>query len=405
MPRLLREIRRRRISGRSRRAGLRWPGFVPAVKDPASRLRKLRGVIVGGGSIGREVVLHAARSGVGQLTLADPKKFKEASLDTHSILPPALGQSKALFTARQCKDINPSGRVFAHAGCIEELPLTVLADADFCVLATDNLAVEVFVGQRCLSLGVPLWQASVHGDTLVAQVRHFRNADGSGPCPRCLYGRDEVRQLDQSLAFSCEGGVAGHAARRLAETPTMSVSSLCAFAASMLHLELLKHFLGLGNPAEDCLIEHCASTRRVVVATLRRNPACPCDHARWERRRAPRALGRCSLRELADAAGFQPASFEVDELLWAEPPFCACPSPAGGGRFLPGAGNGGPRCPRCRAQQVAQPFFSRATVPVSQFGPALAQPLARLGTVAPRWVIARRDPQAALFLASNSSRS
>jgi hypothetical protein len=54
---------------------------------------------------------------------------------------------------------------------------------------------------------------------------------------------------------------------------------------------------------------------------------------------------------------------------------------------------------------VAQPYFSRASVPAGLLGPALAQPLARLGAIAPRWVIARRDPQAALFLASNSSRS
>ena len=398
----LREIKLRRGAHRAPAALERLPSFIPPRRDAAPILRQLGGVVVGCGRIGRDVALHLARTGIGHLTLVDPKEFKPQSLATHSIPVSALRQGKAMFTARQCKDLNPLARVVAHTGFVEELPLRVLAGADFCVLATDNLAAEVFVGQRCLLLGVPLWQASVHGDTLVAQVRHFRNNHDDGPCPRCLFGRVEVEQLNRSVTFSCDGSSSGSATRRVAEAPTMSVSSLCGLAASLVHLEMLRSFLGLGCPAADGLTEFCAYTRRSVTAPLRRDPQCPCDHTRMARREAPWALRQCTLQDLAEAAGFTPSSFVVGDFVWAQPPGCDCPDPQSPGRFLRTDVNDPSRCARCRAPLVARPFFSHRTVPVQLLGAALRQPLTRLGAGRAGWVVARDPQQAALFLDANT---
>ena len=100
--------------------------------------------------------------------------------------------------------------MFACDGPVQELPITAFADAHLVVLATDNLAAEVEVGQRCLWLGKPLIQASVHGETLVAQVRSFVNREG-GACPACGFSAVEWAHLNRETSFSCEGGANGRA--------------------------------------------------------------------------------------------------------------------------------------------------------------------------------------------------
>jgi len=183
----------------------RLPKFIGGPADAAMKLMLLRVMIIGLGSVGGRIATHVARIGVAMLWLVDPKCFKSESLLTHEIEPRDVGKSKARTIARRCKAISPATRVFHFDGGVECLPLDAFADADLVVMATDNLAAEIEVGQRCLCLGKPLVQASVHGDTLTAQVRWFGNTDAQGPCPACGFGQTEWRMLDEQTRFSCEG--------------------------------------------------------------------------------------------------------------------------------------------------------------------------------------------------------
>ena len=56
-----------------------------------------------------------------------------------------------------------------------------MAEADVVFLATDNLAVEVDASHQFRLLGIPIVQASVHGETLVAQVRFLENRARTTP--------------------------------------------------------------------------------------------------------------------------------------------------------------------------------------------------------------------------------
>jgi molybdopterin/thiamine biosynthesis adenylyltransferase len=183
----------------------RLPNFIGGPTDAVARLRALTIFIVGVGSVGGRIAVHLARLGVAMLCLVDPKRFKPESVLTHDIEPREVDKFKALTSARRCKAISPATRVFAFNGPAEDLPLDAFADANLVVLATDNLAAEIEVGQRCVRLGKPLVQASVHGDTLTAQVRVFGNADGQGPCPVCGFGAVEWQMLNEHVRFSCDG--------------------------------------------------------------------------------------------------------------------------------------------------------------------------------------------------------
>jgi molybdopterin/thiamine biosynthesis adenylyltransferase len=184
---------------------VRLPTFAGGPADAARKLGALRIFIVGLGSVGGRIALHLARLGIATLWLIDPKRYKPESLLTHEIEPRDVGQFKARTTARRCKAISSTTRVFAFSGSVEDLPLDAFADADLVLLATDNLAAEIEVGQRCARLGKTLFQASVHGDTLTAQIRIFANVDRRGPCPACGFGDVEWRMLNEQVRFSCDG--------------------------------------------------------------------------------------------------------------------------------------------------------------------------------------------------------
>ena len=77
---------------------------------------------------------------------------------------------KASSLGRIAKAVSPGTQVYVLDGAVEALDLTWFKDADFVILATDNLNAEITVGQHCLWLGIPLIQAAVHGDTLVAYL-------------------------------------------------------------------------------------------------------------------------------------------------------------------------------------------------------------------------------------------
>src|SRR5262249_3239740 len=157
--------------------------------------------------------------------IVDRGRFKPESLLTQPIAPDDLGNPKAESTGRLCKRISPQTAVAAWDGPVEELGTLAFADVDFVVLATDNLAAEVEVGQRCLGWRKPLVHASVHGETLVAQVRFFANANGEGPCPACAFGAAEWAHLNQETTFSCEGLAAGRpVAVKKSGPPTRSTS-------------------------------------------------------------------------------------------------------------------------------------------------------------------------------------
>jgi len=183
----------------------RLPKFVGGPADAMAKLQTLKIFVVGVGSVGGRIAIHLARLGVAMLWLLDPKRYKSESILTHDLEPRDVGKSKAWTTGGRCKAISPTTRIYAFSGRAEDLPMEAFADADFVVLATDNLAVEIEVGQRCVRLGKPLLQASVHGDTLTAQVRVFGNAEGHGPCPACGFGAVEWQMLNEQVRFSCDG--------------------------------------------------------------------------------------------------------------------------------------------------------------------------------------------------------
>lgn len=377
----------------------RLPRFVGTDHDSAEVLRRLRVAVVGAGGVGRVAAVGLARLHPAALWLIDPGCYKPESLLTQAIHPNEVGLAKAHSTARLCKAVSPRTRVFAFAGGVEELPPSALVGAGAVVLATDNLAAEVRAGQLCLWLSKPLAQGSVHGETLVAQVRHFLRTGPDRACPACGFGAAEWADLNRETVFSCEGG----ASRRTLTRPTTGVSSLCGLAGDLLGLTLLRHTLGLGAPPGDGLIEWCAYTGRTAAVALHRDPECPCDHRAWELEAPPAPLADCTLTGLAQRAGIEAQSFAVEGHAFVERAVCrGCGRPAAPRRFLP-AGGPARACPGCGGELRPEPFYRHDAAPAEVLGPLAGRPLRELVAGRMTGVLVRGDERTVMYCAPQAA--
>lgn len=378
--------------------GARLPAFLGLGCDAGARLDGLKVVIVGTGSVGRPVALHLARQQIAALWLLDRSRYKDESLLNQPIEPSDLGEAKASATGRMCKRLSPRTRIFACDQPVQSLDEAALAEADAWILATDNLAAEVDVGQRCLHHGKTLLHASVHGDTLTAQVRTFAGRQGKGPCPACAFGPHEWDMVHRETVFSCDGWSMGKSVGQTQAAPTMSVSFLCTLAADLAMTQLFRLTLGLGVSVEDTLLEYCGYTHKTVISPLKRNPDCPCDHQSWTKAQPPRPLAEMTPRGLCAAAGMPPeeSSFLLGGLTFLDEMPCGfCGRLSLRRRFVPTEGD--MTCPECRQKLRPSPFHCHRPVPPGVLAPVLDRPLRELSTTEIPWVLVRGSERALLF--------
>lgn len=384
----------------------RFPELMGTPGDAGERLGKLRVLVVGCGAVGRPIAQALARLGILVLGLVDPKAYRPVNRFTQPMRPGEVALPKAEVTARECKDISPKTRVRFMAAPFDRVSPADLTGFDAVLMATDNLLAESQVGQACLHFGIPLVHAAVHGATMVAQVRVYRNLTAASVTPACGFSDHELELMAGEARFAC-GGAAEDAAEDAAEPavagpPTRSFAALSGLAASLAVTQLLRLVLDLGEPVADTQLEFCAFTNRAVVSALPRRRACSCDHARYRVVRAPRRLADCSLGALAALGGCSAAvavpEFTVgDCYTWAESGICTCGRRRKVHRFVaPGQAHAG-TCDRCGKPLHVQPFFTHRPVGATHVAGHMDLPLGQLGAQDADWALVR-DGQAAVFV-------
>jgi molybdopterin/thiamine biosynthesis adenylyltransferase len=379
----------------------RLPQFIGSTVDNASRLGELSLAVIGTGSVGRRIALGAARMQPRSIFLVDPARIKDTSLLTHPVQPRDVGQRKALRTALDCKAISPRSRVSVFCGGVEELEEAALADASLVALASDNLSTEVAAGQMCLHLGVPLVHSSVHGESLLVQVRFFGNECAESACPACEFGPEEWRLLGEEAVFRCDGDapdVAGGDSGRLRAStvrtqPTISTAFLCSLAASLALTQVTRHVLGLGKPVAGSNLMYCGYTHVPRLSSLRRRESCPCEHEVWSRVRLFQPVSCHTLRDVLVAAGFgepppesvRDVSFSLGRVRFYESARC-CEQEHPVRRFgEPGQVIG--RCPRCGGALIGDRFQGLRSARASEV--PLETPLVELGAGSAEQVLIR----------------
>jgi len=366
--------------------------------DPAACMRAQRVVVVGLGSVGLAISDLLSRASVAWLLLVDRAQIKPESVLTHPVQPCDIGCDKATLAGQRAKAVSPNTRVQVFSGPVAELPPDAFVGASAVFLSSDNLACELEVSQRCLQLGLPLIQASVHGPTLVAQVRSLANAaGGDGPCLACGYQASDWEALDRGTVFSCTGGPA-----RWNGIPTVSPAHLCSLAASLAVTELLGRSAGLVPASESRLIEYCGFQHRTVVTPLLRRAECQRDHGRWQVVPWARRLATATPRELLAAAGctdpqaLAQVSLTVPGFRFRGLGMCACTRHPVIERFQRIGAESAP-CTDCGSPLDFHPLYTHAQVPGIALRAQLDRSLGQLGADAADAVLVRRHDEVFLF--------
>jgi molybdopterin/thiamine biosynthesis adenylyltransferase len=388
----------------------RLPELLGAKRPLEPLLDQLEVAVIGAGSVGRCVCLHAARLKPKMLLIVDPAHYKSEGLLTQPILPHEVGVSKARSTGEVCKSISPGTTVFACQDSVQSLSPAALARVNIVFLAADNLHAEVCTGGLCQRLALPLIQASVCGELLVAQVRCWSHRDPSGPCVLCGFGTDEWAQFNRETLYSCQGPSGGTENFPPNAAQTRSVSFLCSLAADLALMQGLRHVAELGQPVADTMLEFCGYTHRSVISPLARHAGCPGPHERWLRKSPPKDLARSTPRELINIAtgtreGLGGVSLAVGHHYFAESGKCAaCGQQRHIGRFVPTLSAIGP-CPACGGQIDGQPFYAHSPVPAEVLGDALDRELGAMVPGAIHAVVVRCPERSVLFCAAQHAES
>lgn len=158
----------------------------------SSIMEESRIVICGCGSVGSDIALELARSGVGNFLLADPDTLEYHNLCRHQCGIEDVGDLKVNALKRRIMHVNPYANVYTSDRIIQDVPKTLLDS--FCVKnqtlfvgCADNRGADVYAnrisiyyGAAFLSIG--FWERACAGEI-------FYHIPGEGmPCYECALG-------------------------------------------------------------------------------------------------------------------------------------------------------------------------------------------------------------------------
>jgi molybdopterin/thiamine biosynthesis adenylyltransferase len=223
-------------------------------------------IVVGLGNIGSHVAPHLPRMGdVSHVVLVDRDKYVRTNVASQAITPGECGRGKAQVQALRLKRIRPTLRVTAIMAPVADVPLGRLR-GDVILACVDNRAARQHLNQVSRHLGVPLIDAGVHADGMLARVSVYPGrADVA--CLECAWGQPEYDALEQ--VYPCQAGSATAAAA------TGAPAHLGALAGALQAIECERLLAGATPAAggsHEVIVD--AASHKVLSTRYLRNEHC-----------------------------------------------------------------------------------------------------------------------------------
>jgi molybdopterin/thiamine biosynthesis adenylyltransferase len=225
-------------------------------------------VVIGVGNIGSHLVGLLARTpAVRRLMIIDRDHYEQSNLAGQDITRRDVGQAKATVQARRARRVNPTLSVEALVEPVENVPLGRLR-ADVVLACVDSRTARRHINQAAWRLGVPLIDAGVLADGLLARVDVYVPSPDAA-CLECGWSAEDYEALEQ--AYPCQATQAPAA--------TNAPASLGSLAAALQAIECEKLLAGR---REDALVGRQvvldATLHRHFVTALTRSTVCRFDH-------------------------------------------------------------------------------------------------------------------------------
>ncbi|WP_338919736.1 HesA/MoeB/ThiF family protein [Pseudomonas silesiensis] len=174
------------------------------------RLKDSKILVVGAGGLGCPVLLYLAGAGVGTIGIVDNDIVSVSNLHRQILYSTAdVGNLKVLAAKRRINQLNPDIVVHTVATTLNpDNVLSLLAEYDIIVDATDNFDAKYLISDACIESGKPMVYASI--SQFEGQVSVFnyydRQTQQRGPCFRDLFEKPPPLHLTQNCS---EAGVLG----------------------------------------------------------------------------------------------------------------------------------------------------------------------------------------------------
>ena len=274
----------------------------------------LKVVVVGLGNIGSHLVPHLARlySDVKRITLIDPDSYDATNMVSQEIGWDDVGRPKVEVQARRLRGLHRGLRVRTWRSRVQDVPLGRLrADAIFGCL--DTREARRWLNQAAWRLGIPLLDAGVRADGLLARVDVFVPGSPDAPCLECAWSDADYEQLE--VTYACGAAPT---------TATGAPSALGALAASLQALEFGKLARGeFETLAADRRVMVDARHHTQTVTRITRNPKCRFDHQAWHILDLGRTPAEFKLADLAIPRGNRGVNVTLAERPFATRLRCA----------------------------------------------------------------------------------
>lgn len=154
------------------------------------KLKDARVLVVGAGGLGCPVLSYLAGAGVGIIGIIDSDKVEQSNLQRQVLYGASQeGMYKAEAAETRLKDLNP--HIVFNSYCERLTPqnaMSVIADYDIIVDATDNFPTRYLINDACVILDRPFVMGSIDRFQGQVSVLNWKNKDGNyGPTYRCLF--------------------------------------------------------------------------------------------------------------------------------------------------------------------------------------------------------------------------
>jgi sulfur-carrier protein adenylyltransferase/sulfurtransferase len=200
-----------------------------------ARLKHNRVLVIGAGGLGASALQYLAAAGVGTIGICEYDLLETSNLHRQVIYDAQdVGKRKTELAAEALRRLNPYIATVTYPILLDRSNAAVtLGNWDIVVDCTDNFDTKFLINDTCVSLGLPLVQASIY--QWEGQI-HVYDPSSAGSCLRCLWPETP----EQNCARSCaEVGVLG---------------AVPGVFGALQAMEALKLILGLSSGTDGNLI-------------------------------------------------------------------------------------------------------------------------------------------------------
>jgi adenylyltransferase/sulfurtransferase len=217
-------------------------------------------LVVGAGGLGAPLLTYLAAAGVGRLGIVDDDRVDLSNLQRQVIHATGdVGRPKVESAAERLAALNPEVAVETHDRRVTRDGLIeLIGHYDLVADGSDNFATRYLLNDACYLAGRPLVSAAImrFDGQLATFKAHLSDADGGGPCYRCVFGA-QPEDPKQSCA---DVGV---------------LAMLPGVMGTLQATEVAKELLGVGESLSGRLLLYDALAASFRSIKTRRDPACP----------------------------------------------------------------------------------------------------------------------------------